>query len=88
MDEAKLKLKSKPELEIADIDDIMEEGDFVMDGYHVNYDAHQHFNNDDLSLDYNDYEHIQEEYAVQSEDVQPIALDRFIDRIGKSRRPS
>ena len=42
--------------------------------------------NDDLSLDYNDYEHIQEEYGIQSEDVQPIALDRFVERIGKSRR--
>ena len=68
-------------------DDISEDGDFVLDGYKVNLeDATKH--NDDLSLDYNDYEHIQEEYGIQSEDVQPIALDRFIDRIGKSRRSS
>ena len=68
-------------------DDILEEGDFVLDGYTVNLeDTTKH--NDDLSLDYNDYEHIQEEYGIQSEDVQPIALDRFIERIGKSRRSS
>ena len=68
-------------------DDILEDGDFVLDGYKVNLeDATKH--NDDLSLDYNDYEHIQEEYGIQSEDVQPIALDRFIERIGKSRRSS
>lgn len=67
-------------------EDILEDGDFVLDGYTVNLeDTSRH--NDDLSLDYNDYEHIQEEYGVQSEDVQPIALDRFIERIGKSRRP-
>ena len=36
MDETKLKLKQKPELEVADIDDLMEEGDFVMDGYQIN----------------------------------------------------
>ena len=66
-------------------DDILEDGDFVLDGYSVNLeDMTKH--NDDLSLDYNDYEHIQEEYGIQSEDVQPIALDRFIERIGKSRR--
>jgi len=70
---------------IEDEDEILEDGDFVLDGYTVNLeDRSRH--NDDLSLDYNDYEHIQEEYGVQSEDVQPIALDRFIERIGKSRR--
>ena len=68
-------------------DDILEDGAFVLDGYTVNLeDTTKH--NDDLSLDYNDYEHIQEEYGIQSEDVQPIALDRFIERIGKSRRSS
>ena len=68
-------------------DDILEDGDFVLDGYTVSLeDTTKH--NDDLSLDYNDYEHIQEEYGIQSEDVQPIALDRFIERIGKSRRSS
>ena len=68
-------------------DDILEDGDFVLDGYTVNLeDTTKH--NDDLSLGYNDYEHIQEEYGIQSEDVQPIALDRFIERIGKSRRSS
>ena len=68
-------------------DDILEDGDFVLDGYSVNLeDMTKH--NDDLSLDYNDYEHIQEEYGIQSEDIQPIALDRFIERIGKSRRSS
>ena len=68
-------------------DDILEDGDIVLDGYTVKLeDTTKH--NDDLSLDYNDYEHIQEEYGIQSEDVQPIALDRFIERIGKSRRSS
>ena len=68
-------------------DDILEDGDFVLDGYTVNLeDMTKH--NDDLSLDHNDYEHIQEEYGIQSEDIQPIALDRFIERIGKSRRSS
>tara|TARA_R100001460_G_C3546696_1_gene174868 strand:+ start:360 stop:605 length:246 start_codon:yes stop_codon:yes gene_type:complete len=66
-------------------DDILEDGDFVLDGYTVNIEDTTKFN-DDLSLDHNDYEHIQEEYGIQSEDVQPIALDRFIERIGKSRR--
>jgi hypothetical protein len=88
MDETKLKLKQKPELEVADIDDLMEEGDFVMDGYQVNLDPNQHYNNDDLGIDHDDYENIQEEYGLQSQDVQPIALDRFIERIGKSRRSS
>ena len=68
-------------------DDILEDGDFVLDGYTVNLEDATN-PNDDLSLDYNDYEHIQEEYGIQSEDVQPIALDRFIERIGKSRRSS
>ena len=86
MDETKLKLKQKPELEVADIDDLMEEGDFVMDGYKINLDPNQHYNNDDLGVDHDDYENIQEEYGLQSQDVQPIALDRFIERIGKSRR--
>ena len=45
-------------------DDILEDGDFVLDGYTVNIeDTSKH--NDDLSLDHNDYEHIQEEYTIR-----------------------
>ena len=63
-----------------------DEADHVIDGYetpHVNH--YEHFN-DDLGIDQNDYEVEQEKYAVQSEDLQPIAVDRYFKRIGKSRR--
>lgn len=62
------------------------EADHVVDGFHVwDQNQHEHFN-DDLSEDLNDYEVEQEKYAVQSEDVQPIAVDRYFERFGKSRR--
>jgi len=67
-------------------EDILEDGDFVLDGYQIHLDSSVSKHNDDLEQDTNDYEDIQEEYAVQSEDTQPIAVDRFINRSGKSRR--
>ena len=69
-------------------EDIIEDGDFVLDGYSIHLDKNVAKHNDDLEQDINDYEDIQEEYAVQSEDTQPIAVDRFISRSGKSRRSS
>ena len=62
------------------------EADHVVDGFHL-WEKNRHDNfNDDLSLDQNDYEVEQEKYAVQSEDTQPIAVDRYFERFGKSRR--
>ena len=62
------------------------EADHVVDGYHL-WEKNQHNSfNDDLNLDLNDYEVEQEKYAVQSEDAQPIAVDRYFERFGKSRR--
>ena len=63
-----------------------QEADHVIDGYHVHDTNHHHSFNDDLGMDENDYEAEQERYAVQSEDVQPIAVDRYFKRVGKSRR--
>ena len=63
-----------------------DEADHVIDGYSINKnDRCEHFN-DDLGIDENDYEVEQEKYNVQSEDVQPIAVDRYFERFGKSRR--
>tara|TARA_R100001086_G_C11637400_1_gene203501 strand:+ start:145 stop:438 length:294 start_codon:yes stop_codon:yes gene_type:complete len=62
------------------------EADHVIDGYKMfeqNY--HERFN-DDLGIDQNDYEVEQERYAVESKDAQPIAVDRYFKRVGKSRR--
>jgi len=74
--------------EIENKEDRREDGDFVLDGYQSHLDSSVSKHNDDLEQDINDYEDIQEEYAVQSEDTQPIAVDRFINRSGKSRRTS
>ena len=64
-----------------------QEADHVIDGYHVHQTNHHEYFNDDLSTDENDYEVEQERYnAVQSEDIQPIAVDRYFERFGKSRR--
>ena len=63
-----------------------EEVDHVMEGYSIYKDDHcEHFN-DDLGIDQNDYEVEQEKYNVQSKDIQPIAVDRYFERLGKSRR--
>tara|TARA_R110000824_G_scaffold22240_6_gene81705 strand:- start:8592 stop:8888 length:297 start_codon:yes stop_codon:yes gene_type:complete len=63
-----------------------EEADHVIDGYHVWGNNQRNNFNDDLNLDDNDYEIEQEKYAIQSEDTQPIAVDRYFERFGKSRR--
>ena len=63
-----------------------EEADHVIDGYSLHQNHHHERFNDDLGIDQNDYEVEQEKYAVQSEDVQPIAVDRYFERFGKSRR--
>ena len=64
-----------------------EEADHVIDGYTIHKtNHHEHFNNDDLSTDENDYEVEQEKYVVESEDAQPIAVDRYFERFTKSRR--
>ena len=63
-----------------------EEADHVIDGYSMRKNNHYEYFNDDLGIDENDYEVEQEKYAVQSEDLQPIAVDRYFKRIGKSRR--
>lgn len=78
--------RSQIEKTIEEEEDILEDGDFVLDGYHVAIDKEIQCHNDDLNTDFNDYEHKQEEYGFQSEDLQPIALDRFIERIGKGRK--
>jgi hypothetical protein len=85
------KNKTKKEIKKEDIFPIVEEeeqeGDHVIDGYqlHKEHITNQYFN-DDLGVDQDDYEIEQEKYAVQSEDLQPIAVDRYFRRIGKSRR--
>jgi 3-oxoacyl-[acyl-carrier-protein] synthase III len=84
------KNKTKKEIKKEDIFPILEveqEGDYVIDGYqmHKEYTINQYFN-DDLGVDPNDYEVEQEKYAIQSQDLQPIALDRYFRRIGKNRR--
>ena len=63
-----------------------EEADHVIDGYSMHKNNHYECFNDDLGIDENDYEVEQEKYAVQSEDLQPLAVDRYFKRIGKSRR--
>jgi hypothetical protein len=82
--------KNKTKKEIKKEDILLEEeqeGDHVIDGYqlHKEHITNQYFN-DDLGVDQNDYELEQEKYAVQSQDLQPIALDRYFRRIGKNRR--
>ena len=62
------------------------EGDHIVDGYKVFKQNHYEHFNDDLGIDQNDYEVEQEKYNVQSEDIQPIAVDRYLERFGKSRR--
>ena len=63
-----------------------EEADHVIDGYKTHHENHHKNFSDDLGIDENDYEVEQEKYAVQSEDVQPIAVDRYLERFRKSRR--
>ena len=63
-----------------------QEADHVIDGYHVHQTNHHEYFNDDLSTDENDYEVEQERYGFQSDDIQSVAVDRYIKRIGKNRR--
>ena len=74
-----------PESKERDIEG-QEEADHVIDGYSVHKNNHYEHFNDDLGIDENDYEVEQETYAVQSKDVQPIAVDRYFERFRKSRR--
>tara|TARA_R110000782_G_scaffold80295_1_gene158962 strand:+ start:141 stop:377 length:237 start_codon:yes stop_codon:yes gene_type:complete len=65
-------------------DDILEEGDFVMDGYSVQIPSGQtKVDLNDLTIDQDDYELQQEEVAngMESNNAEPIAVDRYFRRI-------
>jgi hypothetical protein len=65
-------------------DDILDEGDFVMDGYSVQIPSGQSkVNIDDLTIDQDDYELQQEEATngMERDDAEPIAVDRYFRRI-------
>ena len=65
-------------------DDILDEGDFVMDGYSIQIPSGQSkVNIDDLTIDQDDYELQQEEATdgMESDDAEPIAVDRYFRRI-------
>jgi len=65
-------------------EDIVDEGDFVMDGYSVQIPSGQSkVNIDDLTIDQDDYELQQEEATdgMESDDAEPIAVDRYFRRI-------
>jgi len=57
-----------------------------IDEYKTHYKNSNQYFNDDLGVDQNDYEIEQEKYVVESKDAQPIAVDRYFKRFGKSRR--
>ena len=64
-------------------EDSLDDGDFVIDGYEI-ADPKKNkssANLDDVNLDHDDYEHRQEEYDLESENTEPIAVDRYIRRI-------
>ena len=63
-----------------------EEADHVIDGYSLHQNNHHEHFNDDLGVDQNDYEVEQERYVVESDEAQPIAVDRYFKRFGTSRR--
>tara|TARA_R110000824_G_scaffold9583_3_gene42696 strand:+ start:130 stop:366 length:237 start_codon:yes stop_codon:yes gene_type:complete len=65
-------------------EDILEDGDFVMDGYAVQIPTGQSkVDIDDLTIDQDDYELQQEEVTngMESNDAEPIAVDRYFRRI-------
>jgi len=65
-------------------EDIVDEGDFVMDGYSIQIPSGQSkVNIDDLTIDQDDYELQQEEATdgMESDDAEPIAVDRYFRRI-------
>ncbi len=67
-----------------DVEELEEEGDFVMDGYSVQIPTGQsRIDIDDLTLDQDDYELQQEEATngMESDDAEPIAVDRYFRRI-------
>ena len=64
-------------------EDSLDDGAFVIDGYEI-ADPKKNkssANLDDVNLDHDDYEHRQEEYDLESENTEPIAVDRYIRRI-------
>tara|TARA_R100001530_G_scaffold99686_2_gene69316 strand:+ start:437 stop:739 length:303 start_codon:yes stop_codon:yes gene_type:complete len=64
-------------------EDILDDGDFVIDGYEV-ADPKKNKSSadlDDVNLDLDDYEYKQEEYDLESENAEPIAVDRYFRRI-------
>ena len=65
-------------------EDILDEGDFVMDGYSVQIPSGQSkVDIDDLTVDQDDYELQQEEATngMESDNAEPIAVDRYFRRI-------
>ena len=65
-------------------EDIVDEGDFVMDGYSIQIPSGQSkVNIDDLTIDQDDYELQQEEATdgMESDNAEPIAVDRYFTRI-------
>ena len=65
-------------------EEMLEEGDFVMDGYSIQIPSGQSkVNIDDLTIDQDDYELQQEEATngMESDDAEPIAVDRYFRRI-------
>jgi len=65
-------------------EEMLEEGDFVMDGYSIQIPSGQSkVNIDDLTIDQDDYELQQEEATngMESDNAEPIAVDRYFRRI-------
>tara|TARA_R110002096_G_C14428238_1_gene709712 strand:+ start:669 stop:932 length:264 start_codon:yes stop_codon:yes gene_type:complete len=66
------------------VEELEEDGDFVMDGYSVQIPSGQSkVDIDDLTIDQDDYELQQEEAAngMESDNAEPIAVDRYLRRI-------
>ena len=66
------------------VEELEEDGDFVMDGYSVQIPSGQSkVDIDDLTVDQDDYELQQEEAAngMESDNAEPIAVDRYFRRI-------
>ena len=82
----KIKIR-KPETPITrghGVEELEEDGDFVMDGYSVQIPSGQSkVDIDDLTVDQDDYELQQEEATngMESDNAEPIAVDRYLRRI-------
>ena len=63
-----------------------DEASHEIEGYKTHTINHNQYFNDDLGIDQDDYEVEQERYVVESDEAQPIAVDRYFERFGKSRR--